>query len=600
MTKQILSGNEAVALGAWESGVKVASAYPGTPSTEILENFARYEGVYAEWAPNEKVALEVLAGSSMAGVRTLATMKHVGLNVAADPLMTLAYTGVKGGALLVCADDPGMHSSQNEQDSRYYARFAQIPMLEPSGSQEAKEMVAAALALSEEMDTPAMLRVTTRIAHGKGVVTTGDAPAAESGAGFEPDRPKYCMLPGFAKQRHPLVLERVAKLKAFAEETDLNRIEWGNSGVGVIAAGISYQYVKEVLPDASVLKLGLSFPLPEEKIKAFAAKVDRLMVVEELEPYLEDELSIMGLTVEGKAWFPRIDELNPERVAQGFRKAGVLQDEAPAPPEAIPGADMPRPPLMCAACAHRGLFYALNKMKGIVHGDIGCYTLSALPPLTAIHSCLCMGAGISMAHGTAQAIAAAGGENQQPVFGVIGDSTFFHSGITSLLNVVYNQSDVTIIIMDNRITAMTGGQQNPGTGHTLQKREAPAVDILKLVQTLGVQQAREVDPFNIKETLAALKEATAFKGPAVLVTRRPCVQLLERDARLVRQVDPDACIGCAMCLRLGCPAIAQGDEIPPEKEGKKIRKRALIDATLCRGCSLCEQVCKSKAIAQVS
>ncbi|MGB5986714.1 MAG: indolepyruvate ferredoxin oxidoreductase subunit alpha, partial [Desulfobacterales bacterium] len=325
MTTQILSGNEAVALGAWESGVKVASAYPGTPSTEILENFARYEGIYAEWAPNEKVALEVTVGASMAGVRTLAAMKHVGLNVAADPLMTLSYTGVKGGALLVCADDPGMHSSQNEQDSRYYARFAQIPLLEPSDSQEAKDMVATALDLSEKMDTPVMLRVTTRIAHSKGIVSSGEPPTGgDNGEGFAPDRPKYCMLPGFAKIRHPLVLKRLAKLKAFAEETPLNRIEWGNTQVGVIAAGISYQYVKEVLPEASVLKLGLAFPLPEEKIKAFAAKVERLLVVEELEPFLEDELKIMGLEVEGKAYFPRIDELNPERVAQGFREAGVL------------------------------------------------------------------------------------------------------------------------------------------------------------------------------------------------------------------------------------------------------------------------------------
>ena len=600
MTKQILSGNEAVALGAWESGVKVASAYPGTPSTEILQNFVHYDGVYAEWAPNEKVALEVVAGASMGGVRTMATMKHVGLNVAADPLMTFAYTGVKGGALIVCADDPGMHSSQNEQDSRYYARFAQIPMLEPSDSQEAKDMVAAALELSEEMDTPALLRVTTRIAHSKGIVTSGEGPAdGPQAAGFEPDRQKFCMLPGFAKLRHPLVLERVAKLKAFAEETPLNRIEWGKTDVGVISASISYQYVKEVLPEASVMKLGLTFPLPEEKIKAFAAKVDKLYVVEELEPYLEDELKIMGLKVEGKAFFPRLDELNPELVAQGFRDAGVLLDEAPAAPPAIEGANMPRPPLMCAACAHRGLFYVLNKMKGIVHGDIGCYTLSALPPLMSIHTCLCMGAGISMAHGTAMAIAASGGKDKRPVFGVIGDSTFFHSGITSLLDVVYNQGNVTVIIMDNRITAMTGGQQNPGTGLTLQNREAPAVDILALVRSLGVEQAVEVDPFNIKETQAALKEAAAYQGPAVIVTRRPCVQLLDRDARLVRQVDTEECIGCGLCLKLGCPAIAQGAEIPPEKEGRKVRKQALIDSTLCRGCSLCEQVCKSAAIAQV-
>ncbi len=597
MNKHILSGNEAVALGAYQAGIKVASAYPGTPSTEILQNFATYDGVYAEWAPNEKVALEVAIGSAMTGVRTLFTCKHVGLNVAADPLMTLAYTGIPGGLLMVCADDPGMHSSQNEQDNRYYARFAKIPMLEPSDSQEAKDMVEAGLLLSEQYDTPTLLRMTTRVCHAKGIVAT-DAknsrpiPAPE---GFKRDLKKFVMIPAFAKLRHPLVLEREATLGAVSEKSPFNRMEMNDTKIGVITSGIAYQYVKEILPEASVLKLGMTYPLPSGMIREFAAKVDRLFVVEELEPYIEDEVRILGLAVEGKAFFSKLDELSPEAVAAGFAQAGVLPFDLPPVRDVAPGGEMPRPPLLCAGCPHRGLFFALNKMKAIVHSDIGCYTLSVLPPLQSIDTTLCMGASISMAHGTVKAMAQAGLEEKRPVFAAIGDSTFFHSGITSLLDVIYNKGNVNVIIMDNRITAMTGGQQNPGTGKTLQMEDTNAVDIITLVKALGCARAREIDPFDLDGTIAALKEEIAHDGPSVLVTKRPCIQLFRPDPAAVRVVDTTACNGCKMCLKLGCPSISQGAIIPDE-EGKKERRYAHIDAASCYGCALCEQICKQDAI----
>ncbi len=533
----------------------------------------------------------------MTGVRTLFTAKHVGLNVAADPLMTLAYTGIPGGLLMVCADDPGMHSSQNEQDNRFYARFAKIPMLEPSDSQEAKAMVAEGLRLSEAFDTPTLLRMTTRVCHSKGIVGVDadasiDVPVAE---GFKRDLKKFVMIPAFAKLRHPLVLEREAKLAEVTEASAFNRIEWKDTAVGVITSGIAYQYVKEILPDASVLKIGMTFPLPRKMIAAFAAKVDRLFVVEELEPYIEDEIRIMGLAVEGKTFFPRLDELSPDVVAAGFAKAGVLPYDLPPAAQKAPGSEMPRPPLLCAGCPHRGLFFALNKMKAIVHSDIGCYTLSVLPPLQSIDSTLCMGASISMAHGTAKAMAQAKIEDKRPVFAAIGDSTFFHSGITSLLDVIYNRGNVNVIVMDNRITAMTGGQQNPGTGRTLQMEETVAVDIIELVKALGVKRAREIDPFDLEGTLAALKEEVDYDGPSVLVTRRPCIQLFRQDPQAVRVVDEAACIGCKMCLKLGCPSISQGGIIPDE-EGKKERRYARIDAATCYGCTLCEQICKQDAI----
>lgn len=597
--KKILTGNEAVALGAYESDVRVASAYPGTPSTEILQNLAKYEGVYSEWAPNEKVAMEVAIGASMTGVRVLTTMKHVGLNVAADPLMTLAYTGIRGGFVLACADDPGMHSSQNEQDNRFYAKFAKIPMLEPSDSQEAREMVKEAFELSETFDTPAMVRLTTRISHSKGVVAAPDPSRRNSSIpqGFERDLKKFVMLPGHAKLRQPLILDRVEKLQAFSETTPLNRIEYNDKKIGIITSGISYQYVKETMPGASILKLGMTFPLPAEKIKSFAESVETLFVVEELEPYLEDQVRMLGLDAKGKDYFPLTDELSPDRVAQGFARAGVLETTVPPVTPPPPEANMPRPPLMCAGCSHRGVFYAIKKLKGIVHGDIGCYTLGVLPPLAAMETCICMGASISMAHGTAKAMEKDIKEDKRPVFAVIGDSTFFHTGINSLTNVVYNNSNVKVIILDNRITAMTGAQQNPGTGKTLQEEQTTAIDMEKLVTALGVKRVRVIDPYNLEETLKAMKEETSFNGPSVLITKRPCVQIMRGTPEKIFEVNGESCIGCGMCIKLGCPAISLGDEIVGQKgSSQKTLKQSVIDPTLCTGCSLCEQVCRPKAI----
>jgi indolepyruvate ferredoxin oxidoreductase, alpha subunit len=594
--KKVLSGNEAIARGVYQNGVKFASAYPGTPSTEILENFAKYEGVYAEWAPNEKVAMESAVGASMTGARVLATMKHVGLNVAADPFMTLAYTGVHGGFVLVCADDPGMHSSQNEQDNRIYGRFAQVPMFEPSDSQESLDMVAEAYDVSEKYDTPSMIRMTTRISHSKGIVEFSEEPPPERIVpGFQKDKKKNVMIPAYARLRHPLVLERVERLKIYADQTKLNRVEMGDSAVGIITSGISYQYVKEIMPGASILKLGLTYPLSEKMIRDFAAKVDQLFVVEELEPYLEDQIRVMGIAVEGKKYFSCLDELSQDLVAEGFKKAGVYDGEIPEPMPQPEGTDMPRPPLMCAGCTHRGLFAAINKLKGIVHSDIGCYTLSVLPPLESIDTTLCMGASISMAHGTAKAMEKLNIEDQRPVFAAIGDSTFFHSGITSLLDVTYNKSNVNICILDNRTTAMTGAQQNPGTGKTLQMEDTHPVDIKELVIALGCTRIREVDPFDLKGTIEALKEEVAYNGPSVILTKRPCVQLLKGVPHEIYSVEIDKCIGCEMCQKIGCPAISQGDVIPSPNT-KKVKRHSVIDATLCMGCSLCEQVCKPGAI----
>ncbi len=594
--KKILSGNEAIARGAYEHGVLFASAYPGTPSTEVLENISKYKEIYAEWAPNEKVAMEAVAGASLMGVRCLTAFKHVGLNVAADPLMTLTYTGVKGGVVLINADDPGMHSSQNEQDNRFLAAFAQIPMLEPASSQEAKDMVGVALSLSEEYDTPAMLRTTTRTAHSKGVVSLNERQAPAPAGGFARQIEKYCMLPGNAIKRHPLVLEREAKLQALAESTDLNQWEKGSGKVGIISAGAAYQYAKEAMPEASFLKLGLTWPLPAQKIKDFAASVENLVVVEELEPYLENQLKIMGIeNVIGKEFFPRLGELSPEIVAHGLAKAGLL----PVPAQAVStvGAPaMPRPPLLCAGCSHRGIGYALKKVNGIVTGDIGCYTLTALPPLQAIETTLCMGGGISMAHGLYKAREQAGLRDNTPIFALIGDSTFFHSGITSLLDAVYNQSAITVLILDNRITAMTGAQDNPGTGRTLMGKQAPQADIETICKGLGVTRIRQVDPYNLKECEAALREEAAFNGPSVIITKRPCVQLLQFDPAQAYHVN-ESCIGCGACLRLGCPAIYQGAAIDNPK-AKKTMYRAEIDANLCTACSMCAQVCPKNAIVQ--
>jgi indolepyruvate ferredoxin oxidoreductase alpha subunit len=582
--KELLSGNEAIARGAFESGVTVAAAYPGTPSTEILENFARYPGIYAEWTPNEKVAMEVGIGASMAGARTLVAMKHVGVNVAADPLLTFAYTGVNGGFVLVSADDPGMHSSQNEQDNRFYARFAKIPLLEPSDSQEARDMVGLALAISEQFDTPVMLRITTRVAHSQGLVKTGEH-IPQDLRPYTKDPKKYLMVPAFARLRRTALEERLTRLREYSENSPLNFIEWRDKSIGVITSGISYQYVREALPDASVLKLGMTNPLPEKKIQQFAGEVSRLIVVEELEPFVQDQVRCMGLMVTGKEFIPNSGELDTGILTRKFIEAGLLKPPADAGtqgkslPEApvIPG----RPPVLCPGCPHRGLYFALKKLKLTVTGDIGCYTLSGLPPLEAMDCCICMGASIGAAHGMSKANPGMAGST----VATIGDSTFLHSGITGLLNMVYNNGTGTVIILDNKTTAMTGHQHHPGTGSTLMGVKAPAVDLETLVKALGVKRVRVVNPLDLEQTIAAVREETAAGEPSVIISRRPCV-LLTKTTKPAARVVTDKCIGCKACIRLGCPAISMKS------------KKALIDSVSCTGCGLCVQICKEEALVE--
>lgn len=579
--KELLSGNEAIARAAYESGVKVAAAYPGTPSTEILEQFSRYPGIYAEWAPNEKVAMEVGIGASLAGARTLVAMKHVGVNVAADPLLSFAYTGVNGGFVLVSADDPGIHSSQNEQDNRHYARFAKIPLLEPSDSQEAGDMVGLSLLLSEQFDTPVMLRITTRVAHSQSYVETGE-PQPRELRPYKKNTRKYLMLPAFARERRTLIEERLTGLREYSEKNPVNRIEWRDRSVGIITSGISYQYVREALPEASVLKLGMTWPLSEKLIRLFAEGVKRLLVVEELEPFIEEQVRAMGLAVSGKAYIPSAGELSPGIVAAKMIEAGVLAPRsgpvAKVSPEgapAVPG----RPPVMCPGCPHRGVFYTLSRLKLTVTGDIGCYTLSGLPPLEAMDCCVCMGASIGTAHGAEKADAAWAGR----AVAVIGDSTFLHSGLTGLLNVVYNKGSSTVIILDNSTTAMTGHQQHPGTGFTLMGEPAPAVDLEALVRALGVRRVRIINPLNLTEVAATVQEEVAAREPSVIICRRPCA-LLDKKSAPAPRVLQEKCTGCRVCLGLGCPAILIKD------------KKASVESGACTGCGLCVQVCKVGAL----
>lgn len=578
--KELMTGNAAIARGAFESGVTMASGYPGTPSTEILENFSRYKGIYAEWAPNEKVALEVGIGASMAGARTLVTMKHVGLNVAADPLLTAAYTGVNGGLVIISADDPGMHSSQNEQDNRNYAKFAKIPMLEPSDSAEAKEMVGIALDISEEFDIPVMLRITTRVAHSQGMVELKE-PVNHPIKEYKKDTKKWLMVPAFGRLRRQSLGERIRNLTGYSNQPSLNYVIPGDNKIGVITSGISYQYVREVLPEASVLKLGMTNPLPGDLIKKFAAGVDKLFVVEELEPYLEEFVRLQGLQVRGKEFFPETGEFNAQIVEKGFIAAGVLPDEGTERLNQFE--DMPtipvRPPVLCAGCPHRGVFYTLRKMKLLVSGDIGCYTLGGLPPLDGMDSCVCMGASISMAHGIEKAVPSLG----ERTIAVIGDSTFLHSGITSLLDVIYNNGNTTVIIVDNGTTAMTGHQDHPATGKTLMGEDSPLVDFEALVKSLGINRVTVVDPLNLAQLGEAIKGELSFQGPSVIIARRPCV-LIDRRPSVPVTVDKDLCTGCKACLKLSCPSISVTD------------KKCSIDPVSCSGCNLCVQVCKFGAL----
>ncbi|MDD4626392.1 MAG: indolepyruvate ferredoxin oxidoreductase subunit alpha [Syntrophomonas sp.] len=574
--KKLMIGNEAIARGAYEAGATVATAYPGTPSTEIVSTFADYEGLYAEWAPNEKVALEVGVGASIGGARTLVAMKHVGVNVAADPLYTFSYTGVNAGLVLVSADDPGMHSSQNEQDNRGYGRFAKMPVIEPADSQEALDFTRLAFDISEEFDTPVMLRVTTRLSHSQTLVETGER--VEVGLkDYKKDAPKYVMLPGFARLRHVEVEKRILQLKEYAETTELNRMEWGDKSIGIITSGVSYQYLREVMPEVSVLKLGMVNPLPEKLIRSFAAEVDRLIVLEELEPVIEEQLKAWGLKVEGKELFTLLGEYSPEMIEEvllgiSSRKGSGLDQEIP-----------PRPPLMCPGCPHRGVFHTLKKMKLHVMGDIGCYTLGALSPLDGMDACVCMGASIGMSLGMEKAN---GEDFARKVVAVIGDSTFVHSGITPLIDVVYNQGTSTVIILDNDTTAMTGHQDHPATGKTIRNLPTRKLDLPALVKAIGIEHVRIVDPLQLDEFRQTLEEELNRREASVIIAKRPCALLVKKAPDKEFYVDPELCKSCKLCIKIGCTGIYWVEE----------NRKAVINPNTCVACGLCPQVCTFEAI----
>lgn len=567
-------GNEAVARGLYEAGVKVVSSYPGTPSTEITEYAAKYDEIYCEWAPNEKVAAEVAFGASLRGVRSACAMKHVGLNVAADPLFTLSYTGVNGGLVLFVADDPAMHSSQNEQDSRHYAIAAKVPMIEPSDSAEAKEYVKQAFELSEEFDTPVIVRMCTRIAHSQYAVEL--EPRQEKPLGEYVKNPaKYIMAPANAAKRHPFVEERTKRLQEVAETSRFNRVEKTDSEMGIICAGTCYEYVKEVFGDSvSILKLGMINPLPEKLIRDFAAGVKQLYVIEELDGIIEQHVKALGVDCIGKQMFSPVGEYNQATIRRAF---GMEEPKSVCADSEIPV----RPPVMCAGCPHRGMFYTLVKNKVTVLGDIGCYTLGSTAPLFALDSTLCMGASVSGIHGFNKA---GGSESEHKTACVIGDSTFMHSGMTGLVNIAYNNSNSTVIILDNSITGMTGHQQNPTTGYNIKGDPAAAVNLEDLCHAIGIRRVRVVDPYNLKECDEVLKEELAADEASVIISRRPCVLLKYVKPKPPVKVDTDKCVSCKMCMKLGCPAISM-------KQGK-----AHIDFTQCVGCGVCEQLCKVGAI----
>lgn len=582
--KKMMTGNEAIAYGAYLNGVRIGAAYPGTPSTEIMEEFAKYEGVYAEWSPNEKVALDTGTGAAYAGARAMVSMKHVGVNVASDSLFYGVYTGLKGGLLIISADDPGMHSSQNEQDNRNYARFAKIPMLEPSDSQEAKDFVGIALEMSETFDTPVMLRTVTRIAHSSAPVEIGDEtpPAAPAEPPLYDRNPqKFVMVPAYARGRHVVVEERIKKLAEYAESTPINRIEPGDDNVGIIAAGAVYQYAREVFPKATFLKLGMIYPLPEKLLRQFASQVKTVVVIEELDPFFEGQIRNMGIEVRGKDIFPIVGEFSPGLIRERSAAAGLIpasEGLAEAEAASTSTAELPiRPPMLCPGCGHRGMFHVFRESGALVLGDIGCYTLGSAPPLSAMHTTGCMGASIGVAHG----IAKAGVKDR--VIAVIGDSTFFHSGIHPLINVLYNQSNVTVVIADNSVTAMTGHQQHPGTGITLQEKTTNAVDLEKLVRSIGFDKVDIADPYDLDGLAEVLEDHLGSGKPSVLIVRRPCV-LYTREKNEPPHVDVELCSNCGTCLDLGCSPIGQAED------------HVVIDPILCNGCGLCIQVCPSEAI----
>ncbi len=573
--KTLMLGNEAVARGLYEAGCCFVSSYPGTPSTEITECAARYEELYAEWAPNEKVAIEAAMGASLAGERSFCAMKHVGLNVAADPLFTISYTGVNAGLLIGVADDAGMHSSQNEQDSRHYARAAKLPMLEPSDSAEALAFTKLGYELSEKFDTAVLIKMCTRVSHSQSVVETGERMVPEQ-KGYVKDPGKYIMMPANAKKRHPVVEERTRALAAWAETAAINRTEPGQDrSLGIVTSSTCYQYVKEAFGDTyPVLKLGMIWPMPKEKIKDFAASVQRLVVVEELDGFIEAHIKSLGLAVSGKELFSQIGELSQNMVKEGL--GGAVQ-AGPSLKEQVPA----RPPVMCAGCPHRSLYYVLKKLKLTVLGDIGCYTLGAVAPLNAVDTTICMGASVSGLHGFVKA----GDEGTAGrTVAVIGDSTFIHSGVTGLINIAYNGSDATVIILDNSITGMTGHQQNPTTGYNLKGDPCTKIDLESLCRAVGIRRVRVVDPYDMEACQAAVKEELSVKEPSVIISRRPCALLKYVKHPGPISCDQEKCKGCKACMAIGCPAISMAGG------------RARIDDTLCVGCGVCQQLCKFGAL----
>lgn len=574
MMKQLLLGNAAVARGLYEAGCAVVSSYPGTPSTEITEEAAKYDEIYCEWAPNEKVAMEVAFGASVAGKRSACCMKHVGVNVAADPLFTISYTGVNAGMVICVADDPGMHSSQNEQDSRHYAMASKIPMLEPADSAESCAFTKIAFELSEQFDTPVFLKMCTRVSHSQSIVETGERQGIPAKP-YVKNIAKYVMMPGYARPRHPIVEQRTRDLIAYAETTPLNRVEMGDTSIGIITASVSYQYVRETFGEqASVLKLGMIHPLPEQLILDFASKVDKLIIVEELDPVIENHCRTLGLSVTGKDVLPLEGEFSQSLLAETL---GLPLPSYQTLDAVIPG----RPPVMCPGCPHRGLFYTLMKNKCTVLGDIGCYTLAAIAPLYAIETTECMGASVSSIHGFNKAL---GKEAEGKTVAVLGDSTFMHSGMTGLANIAYNGSNSTVIILDNSITGMTGHQQNPTTGYTIKGDPAGKIDLEVLCRAMGIRRVRVVDPNDLAACDLAVKEELAAEEPSVIITRRPCVLLKYVKTAPAIRVDAEKCTGCKACMKIGCPAIAFRE------------KKAVIDATICVGCDVCMQLCKFDAM----
>lgn len=573
MSKKLLIGNEAVARGLYEAGLRVASSYPGTPSTEITECIAKYDDVYSEWAPNEKVAMEVAAGAAIAGARSFCAMKHVGLNVAADPLFTASYTGINAGMVIAVADDPGMHSSQNEQDSRHYAKAAKVMMLEPSDSQECLQYAKLAFDLSEQFDTPVILRLTTRVAHSRSLVHVSerDEKALKE---YKKDPMKYVMMPGMAIKKHIVVEQRILDQIAWAETAEINTVEYNSTEIGVITSGISYQYAKEALGEnASYLKLGCVYPLPVQKIKDFVVKCKKVYVLEELDPFIEEHCKQNGIEVIGKEAFTLQGEYSQSLIAKvilGKEDAFLATDlNIPA-----------RPPVLCAGCPHRGLYYALKKLNVTVSGDIGCYTLGALAPLGMMDTCICMGASVSALHGRNKADE----QNAKKSVAVIGDSTFIHSGVTGLINIAYNQSNSTVIILDNSITGMTGHQDNPTTGKTIKGDPTTAVSLEMLAKAVGIDRVRVIDPYNLAECEQVIREEVEADAPSVIISRRPCALLKYVKHKPPMKVNEEKCVGCKMCMKIGCPAISMKE------------KKSVIDFTQCVGCAVCSQLCKFGAI----